>query len=128
NQRTGKLVAGGRARGHTVRGVLRRAGSIDALHVFVVVDAVAIVVPRQDGAARSVRRHDHVGLVIGRVAHHDTVRRPLRNAARVDATRVDIVVGSVAEVVPRNDGAAGAVGNDLRSNLVIGGAAHRDAV
>src|SRR5262249_9581067 len=126
--RTGELVARGRARGDAVRGVLRHAGGIDALHVFVVVGAVAIVIPRQDGAARAVGRHDHVGLVVGSIAHDDTVGAPLRNAGRIDATCVDIIVDSVAEVVPRHDGAAGAVGDDLRSDLVVGRGAQRDAV
>src|SRR5262249_8131307 len=122
--RRGELASAGAGReANAVRRPANRAGERDSLRVEIVdVGRPPAIIPAQDPATRSVRNQcpEALAAVRGADGNSGAEWNPDVRSRRIDTLRKDIRDGVVhAAVGPSHDGAAEAVGHDLRRALVV---------
>jgi len=112
------------------RPVGAQAAGVDVVPPLVDHGVVAQVGPGEDGAPSAVAAHGGCVLRGLRRHHGCAVGGPDRAAGPVESLRVDVrAVGhEVAQVLPHQDGAPGAVGNDLQRLLIPRRGADRNTV
>ena len=107
-----------------VGGELRDTRAVQVLGVGLWVDT-AVVDPRRQGPARTIRCNRESLLTIEQAGHQRPIRRPLRNAARVELLRVQISAAAAAAVLPEQRQATTGLDVAVLDEPVPGGRAER---